>query len=155
MSGQVVQPTLSSPWRMEIQSYHDRREPQFSHERVREEEEARVSNPRQARASKMPTDSRKQIPPAQQKGLGVYTGVEFQQVNLTHTNGKVDAKILGKVRAHVMRQIHQNRRAKAEKALKGTEQLWSPLGAGRIDPFLNLSTPNVPKRYHELTDFCE
>jgi hypothetical protein len=108
------------------------------------------------------------------------TAIEF--VNVHEPSGKLDEATGTHVRAHLMRQYHQSRRksqgkpAKASRIIRKDRQtprtcacphqeicktrdfqdtgLMTVLGFGRSDPFLSLSVPNVPQRYHELVDYC-
>lgn len=77
--------------------------------------------------------------------------LEFHHVTVSSSTGKItNPKDSSIIRANAMIQAHRNRR------LAISQQIISPLGAGRCDPFLDLSTQiNVPKRYHELIDFCK
>jgi hypothetical protein len=107
--------------------------------------------------------------------------VEF--VNIHNASGKPDGKTVNQVRGYIMRRIHQARRESQGKPLKMSQNnkttlrpsrgctcpdqgMWEDgglrrpsvrtvLGSGRSDPFLSLPTPNVPKRYHELVDYCK
>ena len=107
--------------------------------------------------------------------------VEF--VNIHDASGKPDGKTVNQVRGYIMRRIHQARRESQRKPLKMSpdnkkalrpsrsctcpdQETWEDdglrrpsvrtvLGSGRSDPFLGLSMPNVPKRYHELVDYCK
>lgn len=101
--------------------------------------------------------------------------LDFGQVMITGPLGKVDAKDVGKVRAHAMRQHHHKRRAKPKdledvevEVVKQKRQVElgklvhvhsrfqpSPLGSGRNDPFIRLPVANPPKRYYELIDHCK
>ena len=98
---------------------------------------------------------------AQKRESESHISLDFQQVKISSSSGRIDVKDLSKVRAHVMRQVHQHRRTtrstkrKSAVALLETPSISSNLGAGRSDPFLRLQVPSVPKRYHELVDFCE
>jgi hypothetical protein len=109
------------------------------------------------------------------------SAVEF--VSVHEPSGKLDGATGTQVRAHVMRRYHQTRRKSLGKhveiarsvgkdlrparncacphqetcntgALLHT-RLTTILGPGRSDPFLSLSMPNVPQRYHELVDYCK
>jgi len=107
--------------------------------------------------------------------------VEF--VNIHDASGKPDGKTVNQVRGYIMRRIHQARRESQRKPLKMSQNnkralrpsrsctcpdkgMWEDgglhrpsvrtvLGSGRSDPFLSLSMPNLPKRYHELVDYCK
>jgi hypothetical protein len=107
--------------------------------------------------------------------------VEF--VNIHDASGKPDGKTVNQVRGYIMRRIHQARRESQGKPLRMSQNnkralrpsksctfpdqgVWEDgglrrpsvrtvLGSGRSDPFLNLSMLDVPKRYHELVDYCK
>jgi hypothetical protein len=109
------------------------------------------------------------------------SAVEF--VNIYDASGKPDGKTINQVRGYIMRRIHQARRKSQGKPLKVSQnnkkalrpsrsctcpdqEMWKDgglrrpsvqtvLGSGRSDPFVSLSMPNVPKRYHELVDYCK
>lgn len=109
------------------------------------------------------------------------TAIEF--VNIHEPSGKLDEETGSHVRAHVMRRYHQSRRKSQGKPVKTARiikkdprtprtctcphqetcktrefqntGLMTVLGFGRSDPFLSLSVPNVPQRYHELVDYCK
>jgi hypothetical protein len=109
------------------------------------------------------------------------TAIEF--VNVHEPSGKLDEATGTHVRAHVMRRYHQSRRKSQGKPVKKSQiikkdrrtprpctcphqetcktrdfqdtGLITVLGFGRSDPFLSLSVPNIPQRYHELVDYCK
>lgn len=105
--------------------------------------------------------------------------LDFGQVMITGPLGKVDAKDVGKVRAHAMRQHHHKRRTTTTTTTKPKDVTEaeiiqrkrqvelgmlvhvhsrfqpSPMGAGQNDPFIRLPVANPPKRYYELIDHCE
>lgn len=80
---------------------------------------------------------------------------DFPLVAVSSPSGKLDAKEATKVKAHIMRQIHRQRRSgKSTEMVDIVPEIQSPLGAGRCDPFLRLQMKTVPRRYHELMDYC-
>lgn len=106
------------------------------------------------------------------------SGIEF--VSVHEPSGKLDEATGTQVRAYVMRRYHQARRKSQTKQFKTSERankyrltprtcacphdeacdfqnagLNTILGSGRSDPFLSLSIPDVPWRYHELIDYCK
>jgi hypothetical protein len=106
------------------------------------------------------------------------SGIEF--VSVHEPSGKLDEATGTQVRAYVMRRYHQARRKSQAKQPQTSERankyrltprtcacphdeacdfqnagLNTILGSGRSDPFLSLSIPDVPRRYHELIDYCK